>query len=74
MYFKIDKWPHNNKLFKIHFHDKMEASHLQIADINCGIGDKSNHSGIFDGKLSHAQKIKCFRVLKKGRNFFFSQI
>ena len=23
------------------------------------------HSGIFDGKLSHTQKIKCFRVLKK---------
>ena len=32
--------------------------------------DSDLHSGIFDGKLSHTQKIKCSRVLKKGRIFF----
>ena len=39
----------------------MEASRLQIADINCGIGDKSNHSvytNVNDLPVMN-EKIKC---------------
>ena len=39
------------------------------------LAERSNlpplHSGIFDGKLSHAQKNRCPRTLKKSRIFFF---
>ena len=42
--------------------------------ISRSIGVHKGHSGIFNEKLPHAQKMKCSKALKKGRKYFFIRI